>query len=128
MSRADMSDVLAAAQRPGADGDLVVCAGCGRSLESRFFHLDHRLPRSEGGEHFITNRVLLCAPCNQTKSDSLTLTGLWRRNRSDKWMRNPTAAKESDQRAQLVASKIRDEGDDAERERLIADARERILV
>ena len=128
MSRADMSDVLAAAQRSGADGDLVVCAGCGRALESRFFHLDHRLPSSEGGEHFITNRVLLCAPCNQTKSDKLTLTGLWRKNGSDGWMRNLAAAKEADQRAQLAASRIRDEGDAAERERLTAAARERILV
>ena len=128
MSRSDMSDALASAQRSGTAGDLVVCAGCGRSLEARFFHLDHRLPRSEGGEHFITNRVLLCAPCNQTKSDSLTLTGLWRRNRADKWMQNPAAAKESDQRAQVAASKIKDEGEAAERERLIADARMRMVV
>ena len=126
MSRAEMFDVLANAQRSRAADNLVVCAGCGRSLESRFFHIDHRLPSSEGGEHFITNRVLLCAPCNQTKSDSLTLTGLWRKNRADEWMQNLAAAKESDQRAQLAASKIRDEGDAAERERLMADARARL--
>ena len=37
---------------------LVVCAGCGRELEVEFMELDHIFPSAEGGENWITNRIL----------------------------------------------------------------------
>ena len=37
---------------------LVVCAGCGRELEIEFMELDHIFPSAEGGENWITNRIL----------------------------------------------------------------------
>ena len=60
---------------------LVTCAGCGWSLEYEFMELDHILPRSEGGENYITNRILLCRPCNGWKSNNYTLAGLRNRNK-----------------------------------------------
>ena len=121
-SREEMVEILAEAQGLGTDG-LVACAGCGRALESEFFHLDHRMPRADGGEHWITNRVLLCAPCNGRKGDKFTLRGLWRENKRNGWMKNEQAAKDANDRALLVASKIRDEGEAEERERLLASPR-----
>ena len=57
------------------------CAGCDRRYDDpRIWHLDHKLPRSEGGHNGISNRVLLCPPCNQIKSNTLTLTGLRKHN------------------------------------------------
>ena len=117
-----MVAILAAAQTSGMD-DSVVCAGYGWILELDFCELDHRTPRAEGGEHWITNRVLLCGPCNRRKRDILTLRGLWRENKKANWMKDESAAKDADDRARLVASKIRDEGEVTERERLLAASR-----
>ena len=43
--------------------------------------LDHNTPRSDGGINHISNRILLCSPCNRLKSNTLTLTGLRRKNK-----------------------------------------------
>ena len=60
----------------------VSCLGCGRTFDSaRYLELDHRIPRSEGGSNELENRVLLCGPCNRTKGNTLTLTGLRKENR-----------------------------------------------
>ena len=98
LSHAEMRDILAAAQ---AQGDNVVCAGCGIALPVRYMQLDHREPRKDGGENVITNRILLCAPCNNTKRASLTLSGLITHNRSAGYMANQDLAT-------LVATKARD--------------------
>lgn len=64
--------------------DGMQCQGCGRQFDNaRYFELDHKLPRSEGGSNDLENRVLLCGPCNRTKSNTLTLTGLRKHNRKD---------------------------------------------
>ena len=64
-----------------------ICAGCDRAYDDpRIWHLDHKLPRSEGGANHISNRALLCPPCNQVKSDKLTLTGLRALNKKNGWM------------------------------------------
>ena len=106
LSRERMAQLLAEAQA-GRDGD-VVCAGCGRELEFPFMELDHRHPRADGGDNYITNRVLLCAPCNGRKGKRLTLSGLADTNRKAGWTRDATAARDADMRARAVAERIRD--------------------
>ena len=85
-------------------GDFVVCAGCGRGLESPFMELDHIMPRADGGDNWITNRILLCRPCNGKKGANLTLTGLVNQNKKDGWMSDAA-------RAEIVTSKARDYAD-----------------
>ncbi len=80
MSRAEMYDHLLAqhGQR---------CQGCDRTFDDpRYLELDHNTPRSDGGLNHITNRVLLCGPCNRAKSNTYTLSGLRRLNRRNGWM------------------------------------------
>ena len=88
--------------------DLVICAGCGRGLEPPFMELDHINPRAQGGENWITNRILLCRPCNGRKRHELTLIGLHNENKRDGWMKDARAADESRQRAQIRAGLVRD--------------------
>ena len=65
----------------------IVCAGCDRSFDDvRYLQLDHNAPRSQGGLHHISNRLLLCGPCNQAKSNTLTLAGLRLKNQQNGWM------------------------------------------
>ena len=61
------------------------CWGCDFVAEDtrshpaeRFLELDHVNPVSSGGSNEITNRALLCRPCNGAKSDTSTLTVLRR--------------------------------------------------
>ena len=80
MSRAEMYEYLLAqyGQR---------CQGCDRRFDdARYLELDHNTPRSDGGLNHITNRVLLCGPCNRAKSNTYTLSGLRRLNRANGWM------------------------------------------
>ena len=80
MSRAQMYEYLLAqhGQR---------CRGCDRTFDDpRYLELDHNTPRSDGGLNHITNRVLLCGPCNRAKSNTYTLSGLRRLNRANGWM------------------------------------------
>ena len=62
------------------------CAGCDIALPQRYFDLDHKLPRSDGGHNGISNRALLCGPCNRRKSNTLTLSGLRKANKKDGWI------------------------------------------
>lgn len=74
MSRAEMYDVLLSKQGPK-------CQGCDRVFDDpRYLELDHNTPRSDGGLNHISNRVLLCGPCNKLKSNIYTLSGLRREN------------------------------------------------
>ncbi len=58
------------------------CQGCFREFDdSRYLQLDHNVPRSDGGLNHISNRVLLCGPCNRLKSNIYTLSGLRRQNK-----------------------------------------------
>ena len=64
------------------------CQGCDRVFDdSRYLELDHNIPRSDGGMNHITNRILLCGPCNKLKSNVYTLSGLRRENRKRGYMR-----------------------------------------
>ena len=80
MSRDDMYEYL-------LDQHGMQCQGCDREFDDeRYLQLDHNTPRSDGGINHITNRVLLCGPCNLAKSNIYTLTGLRRLNKREGWM------------------------------------------
>ena len=65
----------------------LVCKGCLRKFDDeRYLDLDHNVPRSDGGINHISNRMLLCGPCNRAKSNTLTLSGLRKLNRQNGWM------------------------------------------
>ena len=63
------------------------CQGCDRTFDDpRYLELDHNTPRSDGGLNHISNRILLCSPCNRAKSNTYTLSGLRRLNKKNGWM------------------------------------------
>lgn len=65
------------------------CMGCDRNFDDpRYLELDHNTPRSDGGLNHISNRILLCGPCNRLKSNTYTLSGLRRENRKRGFMAN----------------------------------------
>ena len=80
MTNAEMKKTLL--QRDG-----LRCEGCLRPFDDeRYLELDHKTPRSDGGLNHISNRTLLCGPCNRAKSNTLTLSGLRKLNRQNGWM------------------------------------------
>ena len=75
LSRQEMKDFL-------ITQNGIVCAGCDREFDDPLYlELDHNTPRSDGGLNHISNRLLLCGPCNRIKSNTLTLSGLRRENK-----------------------------------------------
>ena len=67
----------------------LVCQGCGREFDDKaYLQLDHMLPRADGGPNHISNRCLLCPPCNIRKSNKLTLSGLRAENKIIGFMHN----------------------------------------
>ena len=86
----------------------VICAGCGRVLEKEFMELDHITPKSEGGRNDISNRVLLCRPCNGRKRDNFTLKGLRRENKKAGWTKDAGLAKLAQDKARGTAEWVRD--------------------
>ena len=94
MTHAEMTRRLKTAQAaPEPDQRKVVCAGCGRSLEPDFMHLDHVTPKKDGGDNYITNRVLLCGPCNSKKGSKRTISGMRDDNRA--WIIDRAAAEDA---------------------------------
>ena len=82
MSRSEMYDYLL--QQHG-----MKCQGCDRNFDDpRYLELDHNIPRSDGGINHITNRILLCGPCNRLKSNIYTLSGLHRENKKRGFMKD----------------------------------------
>ncbi len=80
MSRSEMYEVL-------LSHNGRKCQGCDRTFDDqRYLQLDHNTPRADGGINHISNRVLLCGPCNQLKSNIYTLSGLRRENRKRGYM------------------------------------------
>ena len=75
LTRAEMVDIL-------IEENGLVCEGCQREFDDPLYlELDHNTPRSDGGVNHISNRLLLCGPCNRIKSNTLTLSGLRRENK-----------------------------------------------
>ena len=63
------------------------CQGCDREFDDpRYLQLDHNTPHKDGGINHISNRVLLCGPCNRLKGAAYTLTGLRRENAKHGYM------------------------------------------
>ncbi len=63
------------------------CQGCDRTFDDkRYLQLDHNTPRADGGLNHISNRVLLCGPCNRLKSHVYTLSGLRKMNKKNGWI------------------------------------------
>ena len=80
MSHAEMKQFL-------IQNEGIVGKGCLRKFDDeRYLDLDHNVPRSDGGINHISNRMLLCSPCNRAKSNMLTLSGLRRLNKQNDWM------------------------------------------
>ena len=105
MSNATIKRILASAQKDMKG--LIQCAGCGRTMEIEFMELDHIQPRSSRGENWITNRVLICKPCNLTKSDTLTIPGLVKTNKKYNWLKNPTRQKDAENSAARAAEMVK---------------------
>ena len=67
------------------------CQGCYRVFDDdRYLELDHIIPRADGGINDVSNRILLCGPCNRAKSNMLTLSGLRKLNKKNGWMAEET--------------------------------------
>ena len=80
MTNAQMKTVL-------VQNNGMACGGCDRRFDDeRYLQLDHNTPRSSGGLHHISNRMLLCGPRNLAKSNTLTLQGLRNLNKKNNWM------------------------------------------
>ena len=60
------------------------CWGCNYiPPDKRYLHLDHIIPKSDGGTNHIDNRALLCQPCNSMKSNTMSLSSLRRKNKNE---------------------------------------------
>ena len=80
MSKAEIYEVLLSKRGK-------VCEGCDRRFDDRrYLQLDHNTPRADGGLNHISNRVLLCGPCNSLKAHRYTLSGLREQNRMRGYM------------------------------------------
>ena len=108
LSRDRIKERLIEAQVKDRDG-LIICGGCGRVLEREFTEIDHIMPRADGGVNDITNRILLCQPCNGRKGANFTLRGLMRENRKVGWMRDEGLAKLAQHNARAMAERVRNE-------------------
>ena len=87
LTRQEMVDLL-------IEENGMVCAGCDREFDDPLYlQLDHKTPRAEGGINHISNRMLLCGPCNRIKGDRLTLNGLRAENRKRGRMAGQTKAR-----------------------------------
>ena len=66
------------------------CWGCNfQAPDERYLQLDHADPKRNGGSNDLDNRVLLCQPCNMTKSDRITLIQLRRENAQNSYLTKP---------------------------------------
>ena len=115
MTRAEIASRLQTAQAAPTDPNKVVCAGCGRALEPDFMHLDHVTPKADGGSNYITNRALLCGPCNSKKGSKRTISGM--RSDNKDWITDRPAAERALAAAQAAGQQALSQAIAAERGR-----------
>ena len=66
------------------------CWGCTfEAPDERYLQLDHVEPKADGGSNHLDNRALLCQPCNQAKSNRITISELRRRNTKEGHLTKP---------------------------------------
>lgn len=93
-------------------GGKLICPGCGTEFHNNIYmQLDHGTPKSNGGSDFVGNRIPICGPCNQTKSDRKTMTGLIEYNK--KHERFPPSEERPLQRAKYLKGLVETLGDAA---------------
>ena len=67
------------------------CWGCNFKIDDeRYFQLDHVEPKADGGSNHLDNRALLCQPCNQVKSNRITISQLRRENIKSGYLTRPS--------------------------------------
>ena len=67
------------------------CWGCNFKIDDeRYFQLDHVEPKVDGGSNHLDNRALLCQPCNQLKSNRITISQLRRENIKSGYLTRPS--------------------------------------
>lgn len=52
------------------------CFWCGRPMGFDDATVDHLIPRVKGGSNHLTNLVLSCDPCNQSRSVAMQMEGI----------------------------------------------------
>ena len=119
LSRRQMAGILGEAQASPSEPRLIVCAGCGRMMEMAFMELDHIQPKSERGSNAISNRILLCGPCNREKGARRTLSGLIADNRKSGWTVDAAGADSARLRADRMAERVELEWDSGEVQALV---------
>ena len=119
LSRKQMAGILGEAQASPSEPRLIVCAGCGRAMEMAFMELDHIQPKSERGSNAISNRILLCGPCNREKGARRTLSGLIADNRKSGWTVDAAGADSARLRADRMAERVELEWDSGEVQALV---------
>ena len=106
LTRAQIVERLAQAQSPAGSGG-VTCGGCGIVLAVRYMELDHVNPLAGGGVDDITNRLLLCGPCNGLKREDFTLPGLRKELKKKDWMVDEQRAELAHARAKECAERTK---------------------
>ncbi len=46
-----------------------ICKGCGRHVDKHIAHIDHKVPRTKGGQDHFGNLQILCSGCNTLKGN-----------------------------------------------------------
>jgi 5-methylcytosine-specific restriction endonuclease McrA len=51
------------------------CQACGRVVEGREAHVDHKVPKSAGGTDYLDNLQVLCIGCHSSKTVRVDMGG-----------------------------------------------------
>ncbi len=104
-----MVEELAYNEQKAKNKDEAYCGGCGRSVYYKFMHLDHINPKADGGANDLSNRILLCPPCNNHKRDHRTIRGLWDYNKRNDWMYDEPLARAVREKAKQCSLRVKND-------------------
>lgn len=68
-----------------------MCNGCGRHVDKHIAHIDHKVPRTKGGQDHFGNLQILCSGCNTLKGNR-TMAWLMKTLRERGLMANQSSA------------------------------------